>query len=164
MSEDLPFRLRLLIAITDALREISPANGYAIDVSDAVFRGRSNFGEGDPLPMLSILETPQPPEQIRSPVDAKEAAGPWELIIQGFIEDDRYNPTDPAHMVMADVKKRLVLEKRKVNEGEAFGFSQVTSIVIGPGVVRPADEISAKAYFWLGLAVGIVEDLSDPYA
>lgn len=164
MSEEYPFRLRVLRAMTTALQEITPENGYSHDVSKAVFRGRAAFGETDPLPMISILEVPVPLEQLRVPADAKEAAGPWDLIIQGFLPDDRENPTDPAHILMADVKKRLVQEKMKINEGEAFGMKEVTSIVIGQGIVRPPDDVSAKAYFWLGVAVGVVEDLLNPYA
>jgi hypothetical protein len=163
MSEEFPYRLRVLRLLTEALQEITPANGYVSDVSKSVFRGRSAYGDTDPLPMLSILEVPIPLEQFRSPVDSSQAGGPWDLIIQGFVDDDRYNPTDPAHILLADVKQRLAKERTRLNDDGAFGLRTITRINIGQGIVRPPDEISAKAYFWLGVAVVVVEDLLKPY-
>ena len=40
---------------------------------------------------------------------------------------------------------------------------QVTKLYIGPGVVRPPDEVSAKAYFWLTITLDLAEDLEHPY-
>lgn len=159
-----PFRLKVMKALTLALEEISVADGYQHDLAGRIYRGRVMFGERDPIPMLSILEVPLPLDQIVSPRDATASAGGWDLMIQGFVEDDAKNPTDPAHRLLADVKKRLALEKRRVTLGEVFGINAISGIRIGPGVVRPPDEVSAKAYFWLGLVIEMVEDLADPYA
>ena len=159
-----PFRLKVMKALTLALEEIAVADGYQHDLAGRVYRGRVMFGERDPIPMLSILEVPLPLDQIVSPRDATASAGGWDLMIQGFVEDDAKNPTDPAHRLLADVKKRLALEKRRVTLGEVFGINAISGIRIGPGVVRPPDEVSAKAYFWLGLVIEMVEDLADPYA
>ena len=170
-----PLRLEIMKRLSGILREITPGNGYVLDFSGAegtednkVFRGRAIFGEGDPIPMLSILESPIPLDQLPSPVDSGFNAGSWELMIQGFVDDDKTNPTDPAHIAMADVKKRLALESMKVSaridEDGLFGLLRhVTKITIGTGVVRPPDEISAKAYFWLLIVLDIVEDVTDPY-
>jgi len=170
-----PLRLEIQKRLADVLREITPGNGYVYDFSGAegtednkVFRGRAFFGDSDPVPMLSILESPIPLDQIPSPADSGYNSGSWELMIQGFMEDDHENPTDPAHVAMADVKKRLALESQKVSarreEDGPFGLlDQVTRITIGTGVVRPPDEISAKAYFWLLIVLEIVEDVTDPY-
>lgn len=172
---DAPLRLEIAKRLSDVLREITPANGYVYDFSGAegteankVFRGRAVFGDGDPIPMLSILESPIPLDQLPSPVDSGFNAGSWELMIQGFVEDDKQNPTDPAHIAMADVKKRLAVEGKKVaamkDQDGPFGLLRhVTKITIGTGVVRPPDEISAKAYFWLLIVLDIVEDITDPY-
>lgn len=164
MSAPDPFRLKVMKALTAALEEITVDNGYQHDLPGRVYRGRVIFGERDPIPMLSILEVPLPLEQITSPRDATESAGGWDLMIQGFVEDDAKNPTDPAHRLLADVKRRLVLEKRRVTMGEVFGMNAISGIRIGPGVVRPPDEVSAKAYFWLSLVIEMVEDLADPFA
>ncbi len=163
-----PVRLRILKAMTECLKEISVANGYATDLNGQVFRGRVIFGDNDPLPMACILEVPIPLDQTPPPRDSEFSSGGWELMIQGFCQDDPENPTDPAHYFMADVKKRLVKEKRKAlameKEEGIFGYGNfVTDMRIGSGVVRPPDEISATAYFWLTLTLDMVEDLSDPY-
>lgn len=172
---DNPLRLEIQKRLADALREITPANGYVMDFSGAeggddnrVFRGRNIYGDDDPVPMLSILESPIPLDQLPSPVDSGLNSGQWELMVQGFVEDDPVNPTDPAHVAMADVKKRLALEQKKTSarrdEDGPFGLLRaVTGITIGTGVVRPPDEVSAKAYFWLLFVLDIAEDVTEPY-
>jgi len=172
---DNPLRLEIMKRLSEVIREVTPGNGYVLDLSGAegtednrVFRGRAIFGEGDPLPMISILESPIPLEQIPPPTGSGYNSGGWELMIQGFVEDDKENPTDPAHVAMADVKKRLALESQKVNamndaDGPLGLLRQITKIAIGTGVVRPPDEISAKAYFWLLIVLDIVEDVTDQY-
>lgn len=162
-----PTRLKILKAITAALLEIAPANGYVTDLATkkAVFRGRIIFGEKDPLPMVSLLEVPIPSDQIVNPKDGTAAHATWDLLVQGFVQDDKSHPTDPAHAVLADVKKRLVIEKRRVNSAAgAFGFPIITDVTIGPGTIRPPDELSSKAYFWLALTINFAEDLFDPYS
>ena len=165
----LPDPIRLFVAkrLTERLEGIATVNGYKHDLVDRVFRGRALFGDGDPIPMISILEVPIPVDQ--QATEGSDSKGDWELMIQGFAADDRDNPTDPAHLLLADVKKLLGLEKREIDEwdkngGGIFGLGGVVNkMYIGTGVVRPADEISAKAYFWLTITLGIVEDLADPY-
>lgn len=170
-----PLALEIMKRICEALREIAPTNGYVMDfrgdegtTSNKVFRGRAVFGSSDPVPMLSVLETPIPLDQIPSPGDSPLASGGWELMIQGFVDDDKENPTDPAYVALADVKKRLAVEQEKVNARFAkdgpFGLgNEITKISIGRGVCRPPDEISAKAYFWLLIVLDIAEDMSRPY-
>lgn len=170
-----PLRLEIMKRICDALREITPANGYVSDFSGAegtsdnrVFRGRAVFGSTDPVPMLSVLETPIPLDQIPAPSDSAYSSGGWEIMVQGFIEDDKENPTDPAYVALADVKQRLATEREKVGAQFAqqgpFGLgNEVVGISIGTGVCRPPDEISAKAYFWLLIVLDIAEDMSRPY-
>lgn len=174
---DVCFRLRVLRALTACLQEVTIANGYQHDISAAVFRGRDIFGgEDDPVPMVSILEPPLPIDQLVSPSLSTGSKGDWDLLIQGFVKDDHQNPTDPAHALMADVKKRLAIEKRRkrVNSSgtpDPFGMgfnngkgNVVTDIIIGPGVVRPpGDGISNKAYFWLTLTLKIAEDIEQPF-
>ena len=118
---DIPFRTRVLTAFTAALEEITPANGYLSDLSDfvhtdgqpmkRVYRGRAYFGDSDPLPMVSVLEpreegdpfTVQPVLAIADPFD-------WRLLVQGFVEDDKTNPTDPAYTLLSDVRRRLAVD------------------------------------------------------
>lgn len=170
-----PQRLEIQKRLAALLRTITPANGYAVDFSGAegtknnrVFRGRAVFGSTDPVPMLSILESPIPLDQLAPPTDATMSNGGWELVVQGFVEDDKENPTDPAHVALADVRKILALEKQKASayepEDMILGIGNlVTGITIGSGVVRPPDEVSAKAYFWLLITLDLAEDLAEPY-
>lgn len=168
------FRIRVQKAITAALQEITPANGYDHDFSDCVFRGRLIYGDSDPVPMISILEPPLPPDRLPAPMNAGHNAGDYDLLIQGFVKDDRENPTDPAHKAMADVKKRLAFEQKRQHTLPRRGFNpfgldsekgnRVESFKIGAGVVRPPEEgVSTKAYFWLNLSLKITEDNSDPF-
>lgn len=162
-----PFRLRVQKGLAAALEQITPANGYRHDLTGAVFRGRDTFGATDPLPMLSILEAPIQPDQPPSIDDAADEHGRWEVVIQGFVADDKKNPTDPAHVLMADVRRALALERKNRNGRGVYDMlgmgGLVTGLDIGSGVVRPPDELSAKAYFWLTIVLHIVEDLENPY-
>lgn len=168
-----PLRLEIQKRLTAILEEITPGNGYILDFSAAptkrVFRGRAVFGDNDPIPMLSILEAPIPIDQLPAPRDSGMSSGGWELVIQGFFKDDKDNPTDEAHIGLADVKKRLGVEMKKArnldhpDDGILALGNDVVKMQIGPGVVRPPDEISAKAYFWLNLQLELAEDLTDPY-
>lgn len=163
-----PIRLEILKRLTGVLEEITFANGYLHDLSGKVYRGRAVFGDETPLPSASILEAPIPLDQLPSAKDNESQAGPWELVIQGWVPDTRDNPTDPAHVLLADVKRRLVAERKKANwdrpEEGIFGLGRfVTALYIGPGVVRPPEEISSKAYFWLTITLDIAEDMANPY-
>jgi hypothetical protein len=157
------FRLRVLKAITTAIRQVTPANGYQNDLSASVFRGRTLFGENDPLPMVSILEAPLQPDQLPVPTSSGANFGDWELLIQGFVVDDHENPTDPAHELLAEVKKALAVEMGRRDNILGLG-PKVDKIMLGTGTCRPADEVSARAYFWMPLVVKLMEDLDDPFA
>ena len=173
-----PFRLVILKRLTSALDEINgPDGGYTYDLrptpetkNDGTefmqkrnFRGRVVFGEDDPLPMTTILEAVLPPDQFPGAPDNPNRHGGWDLMVQGFVDDDFENPTDPAQFLLADVVRRLALERGKVYDEGVFGFRSILSLDLGVGVVRPPDEISAKAYFWLPITINLVEDLSNPY-
>lgn len=161
-----PFRLRVLKALTDSLKQITPANGYQHDLSAGVFRGRELFGENDPIPMVSILEAVDEFDQSMSPRGGEGSSGPWPLLIQGFVDDDLENPTDPAHHLMAEVKRQLVVERQRARDyrdGILGLAGQVDALNFSAGVVRPPDGISGKAYFWLRVDLTLVEDLLNPY-
>lgn len=159
-----PFRLKVLKALTTVLQGITPANGYEHDMSKSVFRGRIKYGKNDPLPMISILEAPIPLEVIRTAREYEMSSGPWELLIQGFIDDDLDNPSDPAHHLMAEVKAVLVKNKRADRGNNILGMGgRVVEMTIGQGSVRPSDEASDKGFFWLTLTIRIVENLEEPY-
>lgn len=178
-----PFKLRVLYAVTAALKGITVANGYRHNLGDdtspdaehpeRVFRGRAWFGDDDPIPMLSILEDINEAEEVADPpANTSTSEYDWELKIQGFVDDDPQHPTDPAYRLLADVRRCLAAERsRKMpnsSQPDPFGLGKgknsISKIKYGAGVVRPADDVSSKAYFWLTLVLRIVDSSSEPYA
>jgi len=172
-----PFRLRVLKSLTDTLKGITPANGYAHDLSDftdeagrpasRVFRGRSLFGFNDPLPMISILEAPQSEDHLFGGPGETASAGNWKITVQAFVPDTPDNPTDPAHLLIADVIVRLA--KARKEKRDLFGLGNVapcvTDLRFGTPVVRPADdEVSTVAFAHLGLTLTLAEELENPFA
>lgn len=171
MSENtVPWRLAVMRAVREMLSSITPANGYHHDLSQNVYIGRDVYGEDDPLPLVGVLEAPQG-EGGNSPEDRALYKNYWELLVQGFTEDDRLNPTEPAYLLQADVMKCLAQARREVlsggidNPNFCFGLGNrgVVSVEIERPVVRPSDELSSKAYFWLVLRLKIAENMDDPY-
>jgi hypothetical protein len=165
-----PLRLVVHKRLTALLETITYADfdGTEIAMTDRVYRGRGVFGDETPIPAISILESPIPEDTGAAPHGGGLATHRWELVVQGFVRDDRRNPTDPAHILLAQVKQVLAQETQKVHwdraEDGILGLGRsVDDMQIGAGVVRPADELSSKAYFWLVLTLKMVEDLTDPY-
>lgn len=191
--DPLPFKLRILKGLTDALKEITVANGYETDLADlvtyedpmadplveidregSVFRGRAWFGDSDSLPMVSVLEGVSPADEVAEPpIETATSETDWPILIQGFVNDDPVNPTDPAYVLLADVRRRLAIEKKrklfaadKSSNHDVFGLGLGSRLLIqsiGSGVVRPADDVSSKAYFWLTLVLRIVDKAENPY-
>lgn len=173
-----PFRLRVLKALTAQIKTVTPANGFTNDLSDfadpddaaitraRVFRGRELFGTSDPLPMVSILEDPRALEPLQSPDGGTTTAGDWDLMVQGFVDDDPENPTDPAHVLAAEVVSVIVAAAKNRNNILGLGFREpcVKKISIGSPVVRPADgSPSDQAFFWLTLTLTLIEDREKPF-
>lgn len=181
------FRLRVQKAITASLELNVEGVEYNYTLADHVFRGRAAFGPNDGEYLVSVLEPPVTPENIRMPEPVTSGPLLWSLLIQGFAPNDIANPSDPAHQMMADVRKRFAIEKSRIVTGapndsdryrNPFGLGQfrngvnserqknyIDSIVfIGTGIVRPPDDgISDKAYFWLPLTLKLVEDIENPF-
>lgn len=161
----IPLRLRVLMALTSKLEQITVVNGYIHNLTGNIHRGRDVFDEEDELPLVCILESGDEPPQQTPPRGSTSVKSKWDLLIQGWVDDDKSNPTDTAHYLLADVKKCLALEVIALRDYNAFGMGRtIDAIDFSPGVVRPADSISSKAYFWMKLQLTIVENLSDPYA
>lgn len=181
-----PFRLRVMKAITAALKTITTTNGYLHDMADwtvtengadavksRVFRGRQWYGAADPVPMISVLEHPQALDpNYAAAYDATDRIGEWDLLIQGFVTDDPENPTDPAHLLVADVIKCLAAQtKGKTDDGGpnilGLGYREpcVSRLSIGSQIVRPADGVNSDfAFFWLTVTLKLVEDVENPFA
>lgn len=164
MAELDPLRLRIQKALTAELAQVE-FEGEVL--TGKVFRGRAEFGHNDPLPMISILESVDEKSVDGTSAQMKPGSSvqqsQWELLVQGFVEDDRKNPTDPGYRLLAKVKQRLAAVRNV--KGNILGFgNRVTDLTFTAGIVRPADEVSDKAYFWLKVRMNVAEDHSDPYA
>lgn len=160
-------RLTILKALSAWLEGITVANGYQHDLTGAVYRGRVTFGDEASVPLVNILEPLNPD---RDPVVTDGGAlqkERWVLLLQGLVDDDIDNPTDPAHHLMADVKKRLavLLDENYPNTNPDYMLGgKIDDLWIEPGTVRPPDEVTPKAHFYLRIAVGLHENMHDPYA
>lgn len=161
---------------THLATEIRVANGYLHDLASeySVVRGRYKFDDSDPLPQISVMESPNPD---RFPLragdqdwDSPEEKESWTLYLQGWVEDDKRNPTDPAYELMADVKKALakIMRIRHDTGGPEFPSMYLLGGLINGlrwegGTVRPPDQNSAKAFFWMRVILEFSENLNDPF-
>jgi hypothetical protein len=150
--------------------QVAVANGAHYDLDNVVYRGRSTFSEDDPLPAISILDTLNPDRDTRPNNTTRSVqTETYALLVQGWVPEDRENPTDPAHRLMADVKKALAMfmdprdrSNYLMPTPDAPG-GLVLSMEIEPGIVRPPDQVSSRAYFYLRFLVTFKESLADPY-
>lgn len=174
-------RLRTLKALTEHLRtEVTPANGYEHDLSGegAVMRGRLYHDEDAPLPGVSILDNIDPDRAPRRTgwqdmAEADTSYEGWTLLVQGWVKDDKLNPTDPAFNLMADVRKALakVLQDADAHAGRPTAHPNyllgglIEGMTMEPGIARPPMEgVSSRAFFWMRVTLKFVEDQNDPYA
>ena len=161
-------RLLLLKSLCVYLKdEITEANGYNYTLVD-VRRGKRNFGKELKLPALAILENFNPdrlPEVIGGVVGTKHKYDQIYLL-NGWVDDTNLPPGeqegDAAHRLMGDVKQAL--GKLLVPRNQSGFFDGLANTLsIEPGVVRPPDEQSEKAYFWMRIRLEVVEKVGDPY-
>lgn len=176
---EISYRLHVLQKLTEHLKGITPANGYAYDLSSAVYRGKALFSGAEALPMVSILESPRPDHTLLAGEEGKMRSEKWHLLLQGWVADDILNPTDPAYDLVAAVEKRLgELKLFKTNNsglpadpaiymlgpGANGRGTLITCLEFGPPVVRPpTEQVSSKAFFYLPVYVGLAVDSTQPY-
>lgn len=168
-------RLATLKALTSHLRgDVTLDNGYEFDLQNGVYRGRDLFDADDALPCVSILDNVN---SDRFPVRAGNNDGGvgydksrWTILINGWVDDDHENPTDPAEQLMATVKQslaKIISEPHPMAAGTRHANYMLGGLIAGmeiePGTVRPPDQISAKAYFWMRVILSFVEDVSNPF-
>ncbi len=162
-------RLLLVKTLCDYLKgEITVANGYNFTLA-MVRRDKRNFGKEMKLPGVAVLENFNPdrlPETIGGFVGQKHKYDQIYLLNgwadnSGLAEGDD-DETDAAHLLMGDVKKALGKLITPRNQDGFFG-GLANTLSIEPGVVRPPDEQSDKAYFWMRVRMELVEKVGDPY-
>lgn len=168
-----PFRLRIMKSLTALIEAvevdmIDDGGENITSLSGRVFRGREQYGDNDPLPMVSLLEPPMAIEGNSTQPDNTDRATEWDILIQGWVLDDKDNPCDPAYVLAALVRSALAKEKGKVGRGprgaDYLGEGlRVQELRIGAPVVRPADFPSTNACFYLLITLKIVEDILNPF-
>lgn len=164
------YRLKVLKALTAHLKLIKDEPGVAdysgFDLSNAVFRGRNVYGESDPKTMVSILEAPRPDSAQLVGANGEGRWENWNLLVQGWCQDDPENPTDAVYQLMQVVEMQMQKLIASHSHTGAPKYPDmfmlgalVTSFQFGPGVVRPPTEgISSKSFFYLPVRVGLVKE------
>jgi hypothetical protein len=167
-----PFRLKVMKAISAQLKTVTPLNGFMFDLSDytdeagrtkeRVFRGRVTFGENDPVPMVVVLEDPRAIDSNNAKDETPASINKLRLLVQGFVQDDKEHPLDPAYNFSADVISALV--KAKADRFNILGMDgKITALSFGQPIHRPGgDEVSSNAYFIVGVTLTMVENLECP--
>lgn len=168
-----PFRLRIMKALTALIEAVEvdvvdDTGEHITSLAGRVFRGREQYGENDPLPMVSLLEPPMAIEGGSVQSDNTTRPGEWDILIQGWVLDDKDNPCDPAYVLAALVRQALAKEKSKNPRGprgaDYLGEGlNIEELRIGAPVVRPADFPSTNACFYLLITLKIVEDILKPF-
>lgn len=162
-----PIRLTVLKKLTTHLAGIATIDGNNYDLEDAVFRGRTIFGDNDPLPMLSILEAPRAEGSIYAG-NFEVKSDKWQLLIQGWTDDDAENPTDNAYLLADDVEKRLgmIIAMRPDNSGRALYPTiyllegSIINLEFGPPIIRPPmEQVSSKAFFYLPVTLSLASEV-----
>lgn len=159
-------QLTILKRLTDHLKGITPDNGYDFDLSENVFRGQARFGGDQPLPFVSILESLRPdPRPVGAGSERLLREEIWELLIQGWVDEDRELPTDQLYQLKGAVEKRLAEILVEGSPVYRLGGNLIAGLRIGPGVVRAATpQVGGAEAFYLPLFVTFVMNLTDPYA
>jgi hypothetical protein len=161
-------RLHILKLMTAFLEQITVANGYEHDLTARVSRGLNFVSAETPLPWVNIIENLNPDRDPLEVGESLQQQDDWILLVQGWVETDEEDlyPTDKAHALMADVKRRLsrIIDPGSPQERnpEFMLGDVIEGFVCEPGVVRPADETSSTAFFYLRVVVKLVEHLDDP--
>lgn len=162
-----PRRLVMLMALSHYLRTTLG------DVE--IHRGRMVLTQNDPVPAVAILDNVDPDRYPslagRNGYELPTQDEDYVLLVQGWAVDDKVNPTDPAHRLMARVKKALagLLDRghpdEPPQEGDVYLLGGlITRLSVEPGVVRPPiEQSSAEAFFWLRISVGFTENPDDPF-
>lgn len=177
MADAIPQDLAILQALQTHLAFINPENespgagdAYRFDLRDKVWISRNQFGINE-VPAVAILESPRPLTGIGAGEDKLKRNEEWNLLVQGFADDDKTSPGSTAYWLKAYVVERLARlvaindQGRPAFPEEYFLGKLITGLTIGQGVVRPPEaNVSPTAFFYLPLLVKRVTDSSNPFA
>ena len=169
---NIPTRLLVMQRLQKLLETTYDVDGRIIDTTGRVTRNRNLTGEEVKDDALSILEAPRPDFA----VFAGEGEG-WRkdnltILIQGRVLDDKLQPGDNGYWFAAAVEQRLCRITEEKSQGREGGMypehymlgGTITKLEIAPPVVRPPeDKVSAMAFFFLAVRLGIAVKIGEPY-
>lgn len=156
--------LKELTALLKTVKSDGNENINAYSLENAVFRGRTVYGDNDPVPLVSILEAKG--ANFADFADDEKIANKtgWNLLIQGWADPvNPENETDAVYELVNDV----ICALNKIN---AIRFEtgnplypefyrlggKIIELTLGDEVVRPSEnELSSKAFFYLPIVIGI---------
>lgn len=174
MSTNIPTRLLILQRLQACIETVTP--GQSIDtfnLTGKVFRGRMIIGEEvKPLPAVSIIEAPQTdPNVVFAGDQSYGRSDMWNLFVQGMVSDDATNPCDSAYDLCAAVEQRLSRiiavysdSGNPVHPQDYLLGGLIQDLKILAPVVRPPEKaVSATAFFFLPLRVGVPVSVGSPY-
>lgn len=180
MSTKIPTRLAILTALCNVLKNPTPGeDGDTFGVL-TVYRGRAILGDDikvDPN-CLAILESPiSDPAVQYAGVDYEMRRDKLTLLIQGRAPDTMNDSvdlvdqsSDVAYYLEAAVESRLARIQITDRNGEAVYpidyalGGLILDLEIGSPVVRPPEvKLSATAFFFLPVRVGIAKQSDQPY-
>lgn len=172
---DIPTRL-LVLQRLQTLLESAPlvVQGVPQNLAGSVIRGRNIIGEDAPTGqgfLLSFIEAPRPDVAVFAGEEDSFRHDRWTILLQGTCEDDKLKPGDNAYWFYAAVEQRLgevinVIPRsgKPVNEEYHLLGGLINSMEIAPPVCRPpGDKVTAKAWFYLPIRLGIALKLGEPY-
>ncbi len=172
-----PQDLQILNALVAHLEFINPDNesagagaAYTFDLRSKVWIARNQFGLSE-VPALALLESPRPLTGIGVGEDRLKRKEEWNILLQGFADDDKTTPGSTAYWLKAYTVERLARLVAVNDQGrpafpeEHFLGKLITGLTIGQGVVRPPEaNVSPTAFFYIPLLVSRVTDSSNPFA
>lgn len=159
-------QLRILKKLTAHLELTSGYEGIRC------YRGKSVISAKEVKDTLSLLEAPRPIIGQPAGHNGHKRNETWTLLLQGWPEDDKDNPSDPAYALKAAVEQwlyRIIAVKEDSGlpryEDLYMLGGDISALTIGQGVVRPpSDEAASRlAMFYLPLIVEMQTDISNPY-
>jgi hypothetical protein len=167
-------RLNILKALSDHLAGTPLAGGKTLGEA-SVYRGKLLFGAEMKLPALSVLEAPRQDDGIPGAEKGVKRSEGWALLVQGWVPDDKRNPTDPAYEFCARVEQRMSMLVDEANGQPVYpdiyrlgklpnGRYRIAGLTWAPPVVRPPQQgVSDKAFFYLPVTLSVAIDIREPF-